>query len=127
MKNLKYSKDYITYPAKEQGVYSIEEKDWNRIKELIHKLIPEKKIFKIIYSILFGIFASSIFSLLTFYSLSNLPNWILPTNWAITVASLIVGVAFIIIDNQQKEIIKITSNFIIEEMNNIELQFIKEN
>lgn len=127
MDNMKFSKEYIFYPSKEQGVYPIQENDWNRIKTLIHGLIPEKKLYKVCYSLSFGVFASSIFSLLTFYSLSSLSSWILPTNWAITISSIILGIVLVIIDNQQKEIIKLSSNFIIEEMDKIEAQFIKEN
>ena len=126
MSDIKFSKDYFIYPPKSQGVFPIQESDWNRVRGLIKSIIPGKKIYSTIASIMFGVSISSVFSLFNFYQLENLPDWTLPTNWTILIGSLVVGVALLIIDAQQKEIIKISSDFILSEMETIEKNFDKK-
>ena len=98
----------------------------HRVRGLIKSIIPGKKIYSTIASIMFGVSISSVFSLFNFYQLENLPDWTLPTNWTILIGSLVVGVALLIIDAQQKEIIKISSDFILSEMETIEKNFDKK-
>ncbi|MGI5064432.1 hypothetical protein E4N95_13355 [Treponema denticola] len=126
MNEINFTQDYIVYSIKKEGVYPLPESDWERLKNLIKKIIPETKLFNVIASVAFGIFISSIFSLITFYSVQNLNKWIIPTNWAILIASLVIGFALVIIDNQQGKIIKLSTTIIIEEMQEIEKKFVKE-
>ena len=95
-------------------------------KSIPKKIIPETKLFNVIASVAFGIFISSIFSLITFYSVQNLNKWIIPINWAILIASFVIGFALVMIDNQQGKIIKLSTTIIIEEMQEIEKKFVKE-
>lgn len=125
MTNFTFTQNYYVFQAKPVGVYPMKETDWDRLKRMIHQIIPEKKIYQVLYSIAIGIFCSSIFSLITFYITTNVPNWALMTNWIITIVSLISGAIIFIIDNQQKEIIGQTSITVLTEMEIIEKTFEK--
>lgn len=127
MSELNFRQDYLVYTPKREGIYPLPESDWQRLKGLIKKVIPEKKVYNIISSLSFGIFVSSIFSVITFYTIDKIATWIIPTNWAILIGSLIIGISLLIIDNQQKGIITLTVNLIIEEMDSLEKKYIKCN
>lgn len=127
MNDINFTQDYFLYTPKKQGIFPIQENDWNRLKALIKKIIPQKKVYSIISSISFGVFISAIFSLISLSTIEHVPSWLVPTNWIVAVFSLILGIALIIIDNQQKEIIQFTSDFIIEEFEKLEKQFVREN
>ncbi len=122
---MEFSQDYTVFHPKKICVYPISETDWERVKKLVNNIIPEKKIYNILASALIGIFVSSIFSLISLNTLTNLPDWILPTNWSISISSLTLGIVLMIIDNQQKDMIKLNSEFILKEMSDSEKQFDK--
>ena len=92
---------------------------------MISAIIPSKKIYQVLYSIAIGSFCSSIFSLIAFYITTNVPNWAMMTNWIITIVSFIVGIALIVIDNQQKDLISQTTESVLSEMEIIERTFDK--
>ncbi|MGI5067085.1 hypothetical protein [Treponema putidum] len=125
MNDLNFTQEFQVFKPKKEGVFPVTESDWGRLKNLIQKIIPDKKIYNTLYSLCFGIFASSIFSLITFYSVQNLATWILPTNWAISISALIIGIVILMIDFQQKNMIIISSEFIIEEMKKLEERYVK--
>ncbi|HRZ28569.1 MAG TPA: hypothetical protein P5295_17295 [Spirochaetota bacterium] len=125
MNNYNFSQDYTLFTPKRKGLYPIQETDWERLKFIAGNILSEKKIYCIISSICFGIFASSIFSVLSLYTLDNLPQWIIPTNIAILISSLILGIVLLYLDHQQKQIIKYSSQSIIYEMKSIEEQYEK--
>ncbi len=91
----------------------------------VSQIIPEKKVYHFLSSLFFGIFIASVFFIFSLYTLPNLPNWILPTSWAISIGSFVVGVLLVAIDNQQKNIIIFTSKYVLEEMEKLEKQFDK--
>ena len=126
MNNFKFTQDYVIYSPKKQGVYPVQEMDWNRLKNMIQNIIPERKIYNILYSLFFGIFISSLFSIISLSPLNNLPTWLLPTNFSICISSLVIGISLVIIDMQQKKIIRFNSRYIIDEMKKIEEQFEKD-
>jgi hypothetical protein len=123
MNKLSFSQDYFVYEPKRQGVYPIQESDWNRLERMIEKIVPERKIYSILASAALGVFASSIFSVISLYTLKDLPTWIFPTNCAILISSLIVGIALIKIDSQQKEILQVSSKIILSDLHNIKEKF----
>jgi hypothetical protein len=125
MTNFTFTQEHYMYQAKPVGVYPMKETDWERLKRMIKLIIPNKKIYQVLYSIAIGIFSSSVFSLITFQITTNIPNWALITTWICTIASLFLGIGFLIIDNQQKEIINQSSESIIKEMEIIEKTFDK--
>ena len=107
MNELKFSQDYVVYKTKKEGIYPIKESDWKRLLRIIEGIIPNQRIFQVLSSIAFGIFASAIFSLIAFNSATNLESWVKPTTWVIFFTSLIAGIGLLILDKQQKDMITI--------------------
>jgi cbb3-type cytochrome oxidase subunit 3 len=121
MDEFKITQDYVIYNVKKECIFPIKETEWNRLKSMIENIIPHKKIFQILSSILWGVFASSIFSLIGFHTAKdNLDKWVLPTTWAIFFVSLFLGICLLILDNQQKEIINNSAESVLSEMETIE-------
>lgn len=88
-------------------------------------IIPNKSLFQILSSILFGVFASAIFSLIGFNTAEKLDSWVMPTTWVIFSVSLIAGIGLLILDRQQKEMITYSTNDVLAEMTEIEKSFDK--
>lgn len=123
MNEFKFTQDYAVYRFKRQGVYPIQESDWNRLKRMIKAIIPHKRIFQILSSISFGIFASSMFALIAFQSATQLDSWVLPTTWSIFSVSLILGIGLLVLDYKQKEIIQVSTTNVIAEMDLLEQSY----
>jgi hypothetical protein len=115
-----FATNYEVCVIKSQKVFSIRENDWQRIKTHISNIIPKTSIFEICASVLYGIFGSSILSLLAFYNSKSIEPWIFIVNWAILICSLLLGIAMSILDSQQKRIIKTSVQYVLDEMNDIE-------
>lgn len=125
MSKVNFTQDYLIYSPKREGIYPLPESDWQRLKGLIGMIIPERKIYNFIASLSFGVFVSSIFSLVTLYTANGLAVWIIPTNWSILVCSFILGIALLLLDEQQRTLITISKNLIIGEMDSLEKKYIK--
>jgi len=125
MSDFKFSQDYVVYKAKKEGIYPIKESDWGRLRRLIDGIIPNQRIFQILSSIAFGIFASAIFALIAFNSATELESWVKPTTWGIFFVSLISGVGLLVLDKQQKDMITYSTNDVLAEMTEIEKSFDK--
>jgi hypothetical protein len=125
MDDLKFSQDYVVYKVKKEGVYPIKESDWARLKRLIRNVIPNKRIFQVLASIAFGVFGSAIFSLIALINTEGLKTWVIPTNWILFCVSLISGIALLILDKQQKDMITMSANDVLNEMVEIEKTFDK--
>jgi hypothetical protein len=125
MSELKFSQDYVVYKAKMEGVYPIKETDWTRLKRLVKGIIPNKRLFQILSSISFGIFASAIFALIGFETAEKLDAWVMPTTWVIFFVSFIAGSGLLILDVKQKEMITYSTNDVLTEMTEIEKSFDK--
>lgn len=111
------------YRPKSQGEYPIPESDWRRLKRRIEQIVPHKRIFEIIASIMSGIAVQSLFSLFAFYSVEILPKWILLATWIIFVVSVVLAPAFYFLDRLQKNIISVSVNSVLDDMNFIEENF----
>jgi hypothetical protein len=123
MANIEYSQKFVINPPKQTLIYPIMESDWKRLKHMISKTTPVTKLFTFLSSFFIGIFGSSIFSIISLFTIVNKPSWVFPTNIAICISSLILGVAFIFFDILQKKMVNYSSNDIINEMDNIERQY----
>jgi hypothetical protein len=123
MSDIRLSQDYIVVSPRESTVYPITESDWSHIKIMLNNMIQSKKIYSVLSSFFFGIFGSSIFSIISLLTLGDLPPWILPTNIAICVSTLILGIVLLMIDDQQNKLIIYSSKLILEEMKNIEERY----
>ncbi len=125
MSDFKFSQEYVVYKAKKEGVYPIKETGWTRLKRLVKGIIPNKRLFQILSSISFGIFASAIFALIGFQTAEKLDNWVMPATWVIFFVSFIAGSGLLILDVKQKEMITYSTNDVLTEMTEIEKSFDK--
>jgi ABC-type iron transport system FetAB permease component len=123
MANIEYSQKFLITPPKQTHMFPITESEWMRLKKLISRKTPTIKLISYLPSLFLGIFSSSIFSIISLFTIENKPSWVFPTNVVICVSSLILGAGFISIDILQKKIANNSSNDIIDEMNNIEKQY----
>ena len=123
MNNFQITQDYAVYPPKKQGIYPIQESDWERIKRLIGSIIPPQRLFQILSSLCFGIFASAIFSLISFLTAERVAPWVMPTAWTIFWVSLLVGCALLLLDGKQKKLMTVSTNDVLQEMAQIEQHF----
>ena len=125
MNDLTFTQDYVVYKPKKEEIYLIKIKDWNRLKRIINAIIPNTNIFKILSSISFGIFSSSIFSLISLNTAEKIDKWVIPTTWVIFSVSLIAGIGLLILDRSQKKFITYSTNDVLAEMSEIEKTFEK--
>jgi Na+/H+-dicarboxylate symporter len=123
MDEFNFTQDYLVCKPKKEKMYPILESDWDRLKRMINNIIPKRKVFRILASGSLGIFASSIFSLISFESAENLSDWVLPTTWSILFTSIILGIALLILDNQQKKVVTKSTKEVLDEMNIIEQKY----
>ena len=121
MSDIKFSHNYSVYEPKEEAAYPIPASEWTRLKERIKRICPQRRIYQVISSIFFGVFASSVFALFSLYSsTSTLAAWVYPTVWAFFTVSLILGISLAVIDSQQKNIISESTGSVIDDMEALE-------
>ncbi|MGD0996318.1 MAG: hypothetical protein ABR909_12445 [Candidatus Bathyarchaeia archaeon] len=118
--------EQITVPTySQERRIAIRYLDWDRCKRRLSKARNEKPRLDLVFSFLFGITATSGFSIATFYAEphANLPNWAYPFFYLLLVFSLGTGFVFVYLDrklntNRESEI-----DDIINEMESIEKTF----
>lgn len=108
---------------KNQVIYPIMARDWARLKSMVERVIPQTNWCQNISAACFGIFFSSILSLISLLIVTNLPNWILTVTWAILVGSFILGISCLIFDRATKKRTTLSKEDIIVEIRNIENGF----
>lgn len=121
MNEIQLTQDYVIHTPSVKKVYLIQKSDWDRIKNFLILLIPEAKIYSIISSLCFGISISAAFSFFSFINtLTEIPSWVAPAHIAIIITSVVLGGILIKIDFSSKKMTKISSKFILNEMEKIE-------
>jgi hypothetical protein len=115
----------ILLEPKKQNAYLIIESDWVRIKKMVGRITPNRRYFEIVSSSLFGICASSVFSIFSLNSADNVANWVTVVSWVILITSLICGIGLYYLSNEHKDIIDNSADDVIDEMNLIEESFHK--
>lgn len=118
--------DYIVFRPKPGAVYYIPQADWNRLKNMIHKIVPNSSWYQIFAATFFGVAISAFFEWLGFKILISPPPWIFPTIYAIEVSSLILACAFYRLDKRYKIYTQVSSKDIVDEMDTIEKNLTKQ-
>jgi hypothetical protein len=116
----------ISLPSTEQERrIAIRYRDWERCKKKLNKIKQPIPRFHLVFSFLFGISASSGFSLVTLYTQpeAKLPAWEFPLYWLLLVFSLGVAICFVYLDRQMRESKESDIDEIIEDMESIEQTF----
>jgi hypothetical protein len=123
---IRFTQDYEIYRPRQESVYPLQESDWNRLKQMISRIKPINRLFRVFASVCFGISASSILSIITLSSSSGVPNWALPATWSIFFSSALVGIALLFLDHWQKKITNLSADDILQEMKLLEEKFLLE-
>jgi len=108
---------------KDQGVYPIQHRDWNKIKRGVEGIVPHGRVFEILASLMSGIAVQALFSLFAFYSVELLPKWVLPVTWVIFIVSLVLAPSFYFLDRLQKKIVSTSVSNLLQEMCSVEAGF----
>lgn len=121
MSDLKLSKSYSICQPRDEAVFPVPVSDWNRIKNRIARICPQRRVYQVLSSAGFGIFGSALLALIPFYTVATaLPSWVLPTVWAILIGSLVISIMLLVLDGQQKTIIEDSTKSVIEDMDALE-------
>jgi len=99
--------------------------DWDRCKKRLSKARQEAPRFHLVFSFLFGIAASSAFSLIALLAnpAANLPSWVYPLFILVFVFSLCNGAIFVVLDKRMRHDKKSDVDDILEDMDGIEKTF----
>lgn len=99
--------------------------DWDRCKKSLKKCNQPIPRFHLVFSFLFGIAATSGFSLITFLlnPLTNLPAWGYPLYSLVCIFSLFTGICFVYVDRKVRSERRSDIASVIEDMDAIEKTF----
>lgn len=92
--------EYIAVPSLEKGLLAIRTSDWERLKRNCSRAADPVPRLHIWYSLLFGIGAASLLSLLTFSSAENLSPWVVPLHVLLTIFCLGGGGLLVFLDRK---------------------------
>ena len=118
-----FTQALTVYRPKRQGVYSILESDWDRLKKMINRIPPHKRKYENLAYVLFGVTGSLLPSWVGFMFAAGLPAWVVPITGATTIFSVILGLALLHLDRQQIEGITSSAKNVLEDMRLIEETF----
>jgi hypothetical protein len=121
---LNYKKEETVYVPLDDGNYSIRKFDWNRLRRLVTKE-PKKEInLTVVYSILYGITGSAGVSIVPICYANNLPSWVTPLYFLVTLFCLIGAIIFTVMDKKSTYNRSVDLNEIKLEMDEIEKLYI---
>ncbi len=99
--------------------------DWERCKRKLQKIQKDKPRLDLVFSFLFGITATSGFTIATFYAQPNidLPNWAYPFFSLLLAFSLVTGFVFVYLDRKLGQVRESDIKEIVDDMDGIEKTF----
>jgi len=121
-----FSDKFALASPKTQTLYPINERDWLRLKSMVGRVIPQTNWCQNISAACLGIFFTAILSLIGFLNADKVPNWILTVTWVILVGSFILFISCLIFDHTIKKRTTLSKEDIMEEIQNIENGFEKQ-
>lgn len=121
--SVEFTNKFSVASPKEQMIYPIMERDWLRVKSMVERIVPQNNWCQNISAACFGVFITSILSLIGFLDAEKLSNWILTVTWAILVGSFILGASCLAFDRIIKKRTTLSKDDIMEEIKNLENGF----
>lgn len=114
----------VPSPLQERRI-AIRYHDWARCKNKLKKIRSRIPRIHLLYSFLFGITASSLFSLVAFYTSpqTQYPEWIYPLYWLLMIFSLVTASGFVFVDKRMLAEKDTVMDEVIEDMEGIEKTF----
>lgn len=115
---------YVPSSGKERRI-AVRYLDWGRIKKSLERCNQETPRLHLVYSALFGIGATSGFSLIAFAAnpQANLQNWVYPLYSLVCFFSVLTGIAIAYVDRLMRKTKKSDVESIVEDMDAIEKTF----
>jgi hypothetical protein len=116
----------ITVPiASQERRIAIRYLDWDRCKRKLRKVKEQVPRLHLVFSFLFGIAASSLFSIITLSAnpQSQLPAWVSPLYVLLLLFSLATALVFVYVDHAMRKGKESVIDEIIEDMDSIEKTF----
>ena len=97
--------------------------DWERLKRRLSRVVDPVPRLSVVYSILFGIAASSGLSIIPIAKSQGLPSWVTPLYACVCVFSLLCGFVFVWVDRKVRSGMESELQDIEADMNDIEDMF----
>lgn len=116
----------VPSPGRETRM-AIRRSDWERLKRRLSRVVDSVPRMSVVYSILFGIAATSGFSIIPIAASTNLPSWVTPFYVCVCAFSLFCGIVFVCIDRKVRSGKKSELQDIGSDMNEIEGMFERQN
>ena len=91
----------VPSPGRE-GWFAIRASDWQRIRRRVSRATSRTAKLPVIYSILFGVAASSGLSIIPIASTEDLPSWVTPVYVCVCVFSFLTACVFVWFDNKNQ-------------------------
>ena len=102
---------------------AVRRKDWERIKRRISKAVEPAPGLSVVYSVLFGIAATSGYSTGPIAISKNLPSWVTPLYVCVSIFSFFCGCVFVFLDRKFRSERKSELEDIEADMDDVEAMF----
>jgi hypothetical protein len=104
-------------------IYPVKESDLHRIEGLIHEIAPQRKIFSILWPLMGGVSATSLFSLLGFLIVDRVPTLFWEIGLVTLAVSVILGFVFLILDLLEPDKVSRSVEDVLKELKLVKSQF----
>lgn len=118
-----YSESFILMKRKEEKLYPFKHSELHRIEQLISKIIPQAKLFRVLWPLMAGIAATSGFTLLAFLTVANVPQALWLTGFVVFILSVVFSFVFLLLDLREPDRIAISVSDALEELHFVRAQF----
>lgn len=114
---------HVVFPAQDTH-RAISKRDWARLKRMIEECPVHTRITEIVYSIAFAFAVSAGLTIIPLYMTQGRPAWVMPTYVIVTLASAVIGVVFVLLDEQSQTVTTDYLELIETDMEEIESSFV---
>ncbi len=111
-----YITNNIILELKPQVVYPIQESDWGRIKSLVNKITPHRRIIENLAYVCFGVSGSSLASIVALQTATNVASWVTFLTIGLIIVPLMLGLIFLYFDRQQTQQINVSVKDLLDEI-----------
>ncbi len=121
--SLDFTDKFSLASPKKQILYPVSQREWERLKIMVNNIVRYSDWCQIVSSASLGIFATSVFTLISLYDANESVNWSIMLAWVILGASLVLSIACFIFDRILKNSSSFAKDQIVAEMESIECSF----
>lgn len=122
-REIRFSQDHVIKRPPARGIYPISEDEWSRIRRMVRRLDPPKRIYQNLSSAAAGLCASATLSTIAFLDSPPTRSWVLPATIAAAGIGLILALVFHWVDRELSTKMGASKDLILEEMDLLEEGF----